>query len=378
MMTASCARTTVALGLALAATLVACAPAVPHGELAPVAHRSTNQMRHADLQVLDDWTVRLRALEGDAAGDSLPRRAADPGRSRALAMAAAWLAFARDEYVRAPASPVVDAAFAQARRIITDGEAGRPMLMGEAPLVLGTVRVRSDLWSQLERLRTYSHLEPAVLGEVAVLLVRAGRVSIPGDPTVCDPAPFLARAEQVVGEMVATLGRGEKEIMLAGMPAAVAPPRVQAKRIPMPVLVRSVHFALDRDSVGPAGRQILDVLVRSLDGRAGVVIELQGFADPRGSAAYNVALSRRRALSVQRYIEERSTAVARFDIRPLGSARTGAAGTDRVQLARDRRVDLRVILPDGSESQRTDELDGDLQLERERPPERRTGPRTGH
>lgn len=353
------------------AGLTACAPAVPIGELAPSSSRITNEGRDADLQVLDEWSARLRALSASPAPDSLPPRESAGDRTHSLAMAKAWLDFARDEYVRSPASPVVDEAFAQARRIIEDGEEGRPLLPERTSLVLGTTRVRGDLWMRLERLRAYTAAEPALLGEASVLLVRAGRVPIPGDTTVCDPAPFLARAEDVLGELVASLEPRERVLVLAGTPA-VTHTRLAMASPPVPVIVRSVHFALDRDSLGPAGRQVLDLLVGSLRNREGVVIELQGFADPRGSAAYNVELSRRRALAVQRYLEQRTTAVARFDIKPVGRARQ-TAGSDRVQLARDRRVDLRVILRDGSEARRTDELDGDLQLEAERRARARAG-----
>lgn len=355
-------------------TSTACAPAVPIGELAPVEYRSRNQDRDADLQVMDEWALRLQSL-GRRGPDTLAQHEHDAVRERALASAAAWLTFARDEYVRAPASPVVDAALGQAKRIIVDGEEGRPLLPEPVPLVLGTRLVRNDLWTRLDRLGAYSQLDPALLGETAVMLVRAGRVPIPSDSSVCDPAPFLARAEQALAGLVAALPPRQQQRVLTGTDAPST--RMAVRPTPMPVIVRSVHFALDRDSLGPAGREVLDLLAESLRNREGVVVQLQGFADPRGSAAYNLALSRRRALAVQRYLETRTQAVARFEVRPAGRARLTAEGSDRVQLARDRRVELRVVFNDGSQAVKADEIEGDLQLEADRRDGRRAA-RRGH
>ena len=66
-----------------------------------------------------------------------------------------------------------------------------------------------------------------------------------------------------------------------------------------------VHFDFDRADLRPADRPILDrfaSVVREYYGDALVTVE--GFADPAGSEAYNVRLSRRRARTVRDYLVE--------------------------------------------------------------------------
>ena len=65
----------------------------------------------------------------------------------------------------------------------------------------------------------------------------------------------------------------------------------------------SVLFDLDSDVVKPAGRQIIDRMVkqfvaRKVSGKIGVT----GYTDNSGSVAHNLDLSRRRAVSVARLL----------------------------------------------------------------------------
>ena len=342
------------LALLLAPLLAAaCAPHVPMGALAPASARGSNEARAADLQVMAELDERL--TEQMMAADAAEHR--DRATLRALAMADAWLGFARDEYVRAPASPVVDAAFAQARLLVDAVERGDAPASA-ASLIVGTARSHPELWAQLAQVEADSMSDPVLLGETAVMLIRASRVPLPGDTTVCDPAPFVARTAQHLAVMMQARAPARPSLVVQ----AEARP-VPARR---PVAVRAVYFALDSDTIGPAGQQMLDALVAALDGIHGATITLQGYADPRGSLAYNVELSRRRAMAVQAYIASRTMAVSSFEVQSVGRARPSADGGDRAGLARDRRVDLRVVLPDGTEATRSEAVESDLQVEAER------------
>ncbi|MDE2276727.1 MAG: OmpA family protein, partial [Burkholderiales bacterium] len=89
---------------------------------------------------------------------------------------------------------------------------------------------------------------------------------------------------------------------VAVVPAPVAPPA------PLPVPIRRVAFsadslfAFDRAEVQPAGRQALDSFARELDGTRYDVIQVEGYTDRLGPAAYNQALSTRRAEAVKAYL----------------------------------------------------------------------------
>lgn len=339
---------------ALLVAAAACAPRVPDGALTPRPERTTNEARLVDLQVFDAWNERILTLM-----TSPPGEAADARRVvAALAAADAWLAFARDEYVREPRSIVVDEALAHARAMVEALERGAPLEVSPR-LVTGTARVHEELWAGFEAVRARD-AEPALLAESAVLLVRAGRVPAPGETTVCDPAPFVARLRDNLAILAATTR--------PRIPAVVVEATPTSRK---EVAIRSVFFALDSDTISRAGREMLDGLVSSLEGHHGVTIELRGFADPRGSAAYNVALARRRATAVQQYLAARTLAITTFDIRPVGRARAAADLSDLTGLARDRRVDLRVVLPDGTEATRAESLEADLQVEARRRASRR-------
>lgn len=67
-----------------------------------------------------------------------------------------------------------------------------------------------------------------------------------------------------------------------------------------------VHFAFDESSVRDTDRAALDRFAQVVSKHyTGAVVTIEGFADPAGPAAYNVALSKRRAEAVRDYLVER-------------------------------------------------------------------------
>ena len=67
-------------------------------------------------------------------------------------------------------------------------------------------------------------------------------------------------------------------------------------------------------------------------------VTVVGHTDPRGTAEYNIALSERRAQSVQTYIERLGIAGNRMAVLPRGAL--DATGTSEPTWAQDRRVDF--------------------------------------
>lgn len=141
-----------------------------------------------------------------------------------------------------------------------------------------------------------------------------------------------------------------------------APPAVPAVLRGVP---SRVHFALDRSELSPRSRQVLDAMADSLAAFPQVTVALEGHTDRRASAAYNEALSRRRALSVQQYLIGRGVAASRITMAARGKSALEQQSTDVVGHARNRRVLFRFLAPDGREIPALEQLD-DLQLERRR------------
>lgn len=103
-----------------------------------------------------------------------------------------------------------------------------------------------------------------------------------------------------------------------------------------------VHFEFDRAAIRPADRPVLDRYAAVVEEHyRGATITVEGFADPAGSAAYNLELSRRRARAVASYLTNQG-GLDRDRLRTVGYGedrlvKPGAAGPGREGLE-NRRV----------------------------------------
>jgi len=86
--------------------------------------------------------------------------------------------------------------------------------------------------------------------------------------------------------------------------------------ITAPVLIDNIFYDFDKATLRPESTEALDKLIVLLNENANVTIELSAHTDYRGSAAYNTALSQRRAESVVNYLIEHGIAADRLS--PVG------------------------------------------------------------
>lgn len=300
------------LPAALLALLAACAPPRPEiGALAPLPERVTNEVKSADLATLEWWRGRIeRASTTQSANPLVPR-------GQVLEIATAWLEITREQYVRDARSPLTDEGLGRVRRLVQGLEAGEfPADTLPTPL--------------------------AALCELPM-------------PDVRGPKPGLSRM---------ALGWGAAQPLLG----APAPAPIRSRAAPRdPMYWRTVHFALSKATLSPRSREILDHVVRELGGRDDFAIVIEGYTDPRGGAALNDALSKRRADSVYTYLVRNGARFTRYEVRALASSRRVGAGTSSTDYARDRRVELRFFDSDGNELRAPSSEGSDLQLEAERP-----------
>lgn len=101
-----------------------------------------------------------------------------------------------------------------------------------------------------------------------------------------------------------------------------------------------IHFALDKDTISDRTARVLDRIAQVLNQNPTIVIDLEGHTDPRASDAYNIDLGLRRARSARNYLLRRGIGSERMTIRTLGERRRQTMGSDRVDYARDRRVEV--------------------------------------
>jgi len=79
-----------------------------------------------------------------------------------------------------------------------------------------------------------------------------------------------------------------------------------------------VTFAFDQSTLTPEGMAVLDQVAAKMAQLPRAVVELSGFTDPIGSKNYNLALSRRRAEAVERYLVRQKVPLRQIHIVGLG------------------------------------------------------------
>jgi len=101
-----------------------------------------------------------------------------------------------------------------------------------------------------------------------------------------------------------------------------------------------VFFDFDRSDIRPEVRRVLDSKVTLLRNDLSIRLRIEGHADERGTDEYNMALGRRRAESVRRYLIGRGVDASRLEVTSLGERRPLASGSNEQAWARNRRSEF--------------------------------------
>ncbi len=103
---------------------------------------------------------------------------------------------------------------------------------------------------------------------------------------------------------------------------------------------RNIHYGLDEDFINLDSAVILDQIAAVLKQYPSIVIDLHGHTDSRASVEYNQDLARRRAENARRYLMQVGVAPERMTIRSFGETQLRVEETDRLNYARNRRVEF--------------------------------------
>ena len=373
-------KTSGLVSIALTIAVAACAPMRPApGALAPVSARGSNEMRAADLAVIDAIeSHRVALLRND--GADLPVRIV------ALARAGAWLALAREAYVARPNTHEADDALVEARKLMAPFERGGDTnAEARSALAAGADRVSPDNWAEVERLASKPETvaDAASLAEAEIELVRASNqparlflpsvmlaggprdstgsaVVLPGSISETSVSPLACPAVQHIARAVALLGKAD--VVQAGEARQLA--TLDKLQADARLRARQVHFAVKSDVVGMPSAALLSGVAGALKAHPELSLAIEGHADPRGGDDDNRTLSGRRAVMVRDILADSGVADERMLVRQFGARRRAAKGSTVVDYARDRRVQLKFVLPDGVELPITDDSPLDLQIER--------------
>lgn len=108
------------------------------------------------------------------------------------------------------------------------------------------------------------------------------------------------------------------------------------------VLTNSL-FDFDKSDIKPQYEQALDEVVEVLKKNPGMRLEIQGYADRRGSVAYNQRLSERRANAVKAYFENKGIEASRLTAVGFGKSNPVATNATPEGMAENRRVELKPL-----------------------------------
>jgi outer membrane protein OmpA-like peptidoglycan-associated protein len=95
----------------------------------------------------------------------------------------------------------------------------------------------------------------------------------------------------------------------------------------------AVQFGFNRSDLDDAAQTALVALVREMQQNPKLLVELEGYADPKGDRDYNVVLSQRRVEAVRRYLVQNGIELSRINsigLGPINDPKTSDASKRRV------------------------------------------------
>lgn len=339
--------------------------------------------------VLTDLQQRLQPFL--ASDDALLRYHAEKAK--------AWLVYAANERAERSLSVAKKEALAEATRLTEQLEAKAEISTTTKVLSVSKV-MRRDLWATAELLKQHPGFECASsdVAQAEVMLVwaaaehcelgwRHSREPFAAAERLIDKATYSAFScredlpktlpkvdypsmESLNGTQAGCHGVvGQWPLVSPVVPepepvaAAVETAPVQAVIPVVPVIPNIIHFALDKSGLSAESVKVLDQVTDALKQNSEYSVTLYGYTDNRASAAYNLALSKRRAQSIADYLMKHGIASNRIAIVAQGKKATIDDSNAVMGHALSRRVELVYASADGKEVQSIPQR-ADVQLEK--------------
>jgi len=102
-----------------------------------------------------------------------------------------------------------------------------------------------------------------------------------------------------------------------------------------------IHFATSSAALNRTAKIILGKAAARLKKDAALQLEIAGHADSRSTDAFNMALSKRRADRVNRYLVKHGVSVDRLTVKAYGESQPVVGNDSTAGMAKNRRVELR-------------------------------------
>lgn len=106
----------------------------------------------------------------------------------------------------------------------------------------------------------------------------------------------------------------------------------------------TVHFEVNSAELSAEAQLALDQIAGQIKDRNNFILEIQGFADAKGSDAYNHQLTEKRAEIVRRYLADKhSISLYRMHVLGFGKVRPVADNQTKEGRAQNRRVEIHLL-----------------------------------
>ncbi len=169
----------------------------------------------------------------------------------------------------------------------------------------------------------------------ATLLVAACKKQPPPPP-----APTGPTAEELAQRRADSIAAARRADSIAAARRAAAAKALHERAVAAArsTLEEMVHFDFDKSDIRPDAEAILRKKVDVLRASPQVQIQIQGYADERGSEEYNLALGNRRAESVRQFLVGFGLSESRFTIISYGEEKPLDPGHSEDAWAMNRRA----------------------------------------
>jgi len=315
---------------------------------------SVSMLTSAQAQVLGSESGVLRAAEvTQTQQQQLADRIAvllknpEPTAQYHAQKAQSWLDYANHQNSEGSLTAAYDSAMQQAIQITTKLEQGQqPSMTTAVPPTSGVMR--RDLWAIAELLKTHpafaqvhtdvakaevklvwAAAEHCELGwrhsrehfaaaERELYVARQTANQQTGAPQWPENLTYPSLAELngsgkgcngVQGQWPLPVPLWNVSVPATDVPKPQPDAQVNAELIKVP---NNVHFALDKHYLTAESKAVLDQIIAVLRQYADISVTLYGYTDRRASVAYNIALSQRRATSVEQYMVSQGISLSRI------------------------------------------------------------------
>ncbi len=125
-------------------------------------------------------------------------------------------------------------------------------------------------------------------------------------------------------------------------PAPTGPTEAEITARVRAVMLETVYFEYDSDAIRADAQALLEQKVPLLNANPAVKLQIAGHCDNRGTDEYNLALGRRRAEQVKRFLTDRGIDASRIETISFGAERPAVQGEGEAVWSRNRRDEFQI------------------------------------